>query len=147
MKEWEGTAYPKMLRDLPEIDVPLKGVRGWLLQSKDKQVAFFDIEPVGKVPPHSHCAQWGLVVEGEMSLTIGEKTRVYRKILADLFVAAKIRFYAKEEGLDLDDENELFKKWEKKDRKNRNAHMRDLDNTIEEELKEKISEPTEKPKK
>jgi quercetin dioxygenase-like cupin family protein len=79
MKEWEGTAYPEMVRDLPEIDVPLEGVRGWLLQSKDKQVAFFDIEPVGKVPPHSHCAQWGFVVEGEMSLTIGEKTRIYRK--------------------------------------------------------------------
>ncbi|GAG77208.1 unnamed protein product, partial [marine sediment metagenome] len=44
MKEWEGTPYPEMLRDLPEIDVSLKGVRGWLLQSKDKQVAFFDIE-------------------------------------------------------------------------------------------------------
>ncbi|NIO47983.1 MAG: cupin domain-containing protein [Candidatus Aminicenantes bacterium] len=79
MEEWEGTAYPEMVRDLPEIDVPLEGVRGWLLQSKDKQVAFFDIEPVGKVPPHSHCAQWGFVVEGEMSLTIGEKTTVHRK--------------------------------------------------------------------
>ncbi len=79
MKEWEGTPYPEMLRDLPGIDISLEGVRGWLLQSKDKQIAFFDIEPVGKVPPHSHCAQWGLVVEGEMSLTIGKKTRVYRK--------------------------------------------------------------------
>jgi quercetin dioxygenase-like cupin family protein len=79
MKEWEGTAYPDMVRDLPEIDVPLEGVRGWLLQSRDKQIAFFDIEPVGKVPPHSHCAQWGFVVEGEMSLKIGEKTTVYRK--------------------------------------------------------------------
>ncbi len=79
MKEWEGTAYPKMLRDLPEIDVPFKGVRGWLLQSKDKQAAFFDIKAVGKVPPHSHCAQWGVVVEGEMSFTIGEKTSVYKK--------------------------------------------------------------------
>jgi quercetin dioxygenase-like cupin family protein len=79
IKEWESTAYPEMIRNLPEIDVPLEGVRGWLLQSKDKQVVFFDIEPVGKVPPHSHCAQWGFVVGGEMSLTIGEKTKIYRK--------------------------------------------------------------------
>jgi quercetin dioxygenase-like cupin family protein len=79
MKGWEGTPYPEILRDLPQIDIPLKGLRGWLLQSKDKQVVFFDIEPIGKVPPHTHCAQWGFVVEGEMSLTIGKETRVYRK--------------------------------------------------------------------
>jgi len=77
--EGEGTPYPEMIRDLPEIDVSLEGVRGWLLQGQNKQVVFFDIEPVGVVPPHSHCAQWGLVVDGEMKLTIGEETRIYRK--------------------------------------------------------------------
>jgi quercetin dioxygenase-like cupin family protein len=40
---------------------------------------FFDIEPVGVVPPHSHCAQWGMVIDGEMKLTIGDETKVYRK--------------------------------------------------------------------
>ncbi len=79
MKTWEGTAYPEMIRNLPEIDIPLEGVRGWLLQSDKKQVVFFDIQPVGVVPPHSHCNQWGLVLEGEMSLTIGDEKRTYRK--------------------------------------------------------------------
>ena len=79
MKEWEGTPYPEMLRDLPEIDIALKGIRGWLLQSSDRQVVFFDIEPIGKMPPHSHCAQWGIMIEGEMSLTIEGKPRLYRK--------------------------------------------------------------------
>ena len=79
MKDWDGTAYPEMLRDLPEIDVPLEGVRGWLMQAGERQVAFFDIQPVGAVPAHSHGAQWGIVVEGEMELTIGDETKRYRK--------------------------------------------------------------------
>lgn len=79
MKKWEGTAYPEMIRNLPEIDISFEGIRGWLLQSERQQVVFFDIEPVGKVPPHVHCAQWGIVLEGEMSLTIGDKTEIFRK--------------------------------------------------------------------
>ncbi len=79
MTQWEGTAYPDMIRGLPEVDIHIEGVRGWLLQGGDRQVVFFDIKPVGEVPPHSHCAQWGLMVEGEMSLTIAGETKVCRK--------------------------------------------------------------------
>lgn len=77
--EWEGTPYPEIIRGLPEADIPFEGVRAWILQSSDKQVVFFDIEPVGVVPPHSHCAQWGMVIDGEMKLMIGDETKVYRK--------------------------------------------------------------------
>ena len=76
---WDGTVYPEMIRGLPEIDISMEGIRGWLLQGGEKQVVFFDIQPVGKVPPHSHCAQWGIMLEGEMALTIGEESKVYRK--------------------------------------------------------------------
>ncbi len=72
-------AYPKMVTDLPEIDISLKGVRGWLLQGTDKQVVFFDIEPVGAIPEHSHGEQWGIVVEGEAELIVNGVKKIYRK--------------------------------------------------------------------
>lgn len=71
--------YPDMIRGLPLIDIRAEGIRGWLLQSADKQVVFFDIQPVGVVPAHSHCAQWGIMLDGEMSLMIGGETKTYRK--------------------------------------------------------------------
>jgi mannose-6-phosphate isomerase-like protein (cupin superfamily) len=78
-KRNNGTPYPEMIITLPEIDIPLEAIRGWLLQAKDKQVVFFDIQPGCEVPPHSHCAQWGFVMEGEAKMVIGGKSRVYRK--------------------------------------------------------------------
>lgn len=78
-KEWDGTPFPDMIRTLPEIDISIEGIRGWFLKSTDKQVVFFDIELIGEILPHSHCAQWGLMVEGKMKLNIGGKTKVYNK--------------------------------------------------------------------
>ncbi len=61
-------------------DVGLPGVRAWISQAVDHQVVFFDIDlvPNGEIPPHSHGEQWGIVVEGEVELTIGGKTKRYR---------------------------------------------------------------------
>jgi quercetin dioxygenase-like cupin family protein len=67
--------YPEIIRGLPEIDVPIEGVRGWLIQSDDHQVVFFDIDPVGNIPEHSHGAQYGVVISGEMDLTIEGETK------------------------------------------------------------------------
>jgi quercetin dioxygenase-like cupin family protein len=78
-EQWEGTPYPGMIRRLPEVDIRVDGIRGWLLQGPRTQVVFFDIQPVGIIPSHAHCAQWGMVIEGEMSLTIGGETKTYRK--------------------------------------------------------------------
>jgi quercetin dioxygenase-like cupin family protein len=71
--------YPDMIEGLPEIDTPLPGIRGWLFQGERNQIVFFDIEKGAQVPPHSHCAQWGLVIEGEMALTIGGDPGVYHR--------------------------------------------------------------------
>jgi len=79
MKEWHETPYPDMLRNLPQADIPFKGIKAWLLQANTTQAVFFDIGPGCEVPPHCHCAQWGMVIEGEMTLTIGGETKTYKK--------------------------------------------------------------------
>lgn len=72
-------SYPEIITSLPEADIPLPGVLGWIAQGKNFQIVFFDIEPSGNLPPHSHSAQFGVVLEGEMTLTIAGETKRYSK--------------------------------------------------------------------
>ncbi len=78
-KEWDNTIYPEMIRNLPEVDIKISGIRGWLMQGGKKQVVFFDIQAGAVVPAHAHCAQWGIMLEGEMVLTISGKAKTYHK--------------------------------------------------------------------
>lgn len=71
--------YPDFIKNLPRVKHSMEGVEGWLAQGKDFQIVFFEIEPTAKVPAHSHSAQFGVVMEGEMTLTIGGDARLYRK--------------------------------------------------------------------
>ena len=68
-----------MITDLPKADILFEGVEGWLLQAKEMQVLFFQIQKPGSVPEHSHGAQWGIVVQGELTLVIDGVQGVYKK--------------------------------------------------------------------
>ncbi|MFX0016294.1 MAG: cupin domain-containing protein [Promethearchaeota archaeon] len=71
--------FPEIITSLPQAEISMEGVQAWIAQGRDFQIVFFEIEPTGVVPPHSHSAQWGIVVEGEMSLTIAGETKRYKK--------------------------------------------------------------------
>ena len=75
----EKKIYPQMITELPEVEIPFNGVKGWLLQGIDKQVVFFDIETNTSIPEHSHGEQWGIVVEGEAELIVNGIKRICRK--------------------------------------------------------------------
>jgi len=73
-------AFPAVIKDLPEADIGVNGIRAWILQGQQHQLIFFEMEPTAIVPEHSHnYAQWGMVVEGKMKLTINGKTRLCEK--------------------------------------------------------------------
>ncbi|MFW9962457.1 MAG: cupin domain-containing protein [Candidatus Sifarchaeia archaeon] len=72
-------SYPDCIRNLPKAKIPFQGVQAWIAQGLEFQIGFFEIEAIGIVPPHSHKAQYGFVIEGEMLLTIGDVTNLYTK--------------------------------------------------------------------
>ena len=75
----DPSEFPAFVRDLPEADLPFEGLRGWLLQSDSGQVLFNESEVEVSVPEHSHGDQYGIVIAGEIDLTIGGRTRTFRR--------------------------------------------------------------------
>jgi len=69
--------YPEFIKSLPKADIPMAGVTAHLLAAPSGQVVFFELPAGSTVPPHSHGAQWGIVVHGEIELTIGGRTKTY----------------------------------------------------------------------
>ena len=71
--------FPQPIRDLPEADIPLEGVKAYLSQSDSHQIIFMEFEKEVDLPEHSHAAQIGIVLEGIIELTIDGKKTAYTK--------------------------------------------------------------------
>lgn len=73
------TFFPDIIRDLPEADIPVEGLHSHLSQGADQQFVFMSFENDAEIPEHSHAAQWGVVLDGEIDLWIDGKRRVLKK--------------------------------------------------------------------
>jgi quercetin dioxygenase-like cupin family protein len=71
--------YPEIIRNLPEARVPIQDVQANLLQGSQNQLIFFNFSENAEIPMHQHGAQWGIVVNGRIDLTIGSIRQTYRK--------------------------------------------------------------------
>jgi quercetin dioxygenase-like cupin family protein len=71
--------FPEPIRNLPEADIPLKGIRAYLSQSENHQIIFMEFGEDVELPEHSHAAQVGIVLEGKIDLVIGGQRRTYIK--------------------------------------------------------------------
>ncbi|WP_166415577.1 cupin domain-containing protein [Cochlodiniinecator piscidefendens] len=71
---------PKFIQDFSSIEIPFPDdvVSTNVVRSDQGLVVFFTFHKDMHLPPHSHKAQWGSVINGEIEFTIGDETRIYR---------------------------------------------------------------------
>lgn len=71
--------FPEPIRNLPVADIPLHGLTAFISQSESHQVLFMQFENSVDLPEHSHAAQVGFVLEGQIDLTIDGTKRRFTK--------------------------------------------------------------------
>ena len=71
--------FPEPIRNLPQADIPFDGITAYLSLAQNHQVLFWEFTEDVEVPEHSHEAQWGVVLEGRIDLTIEGVERTYSK--------------------------------------------------------------------
>jgi len=71
--------FPQFIRNLPRADIPLEEVDAWILQGYDSQVLLLKVDEEKHLPEHTHGDQWGIVIDGEMELTIEGKAETYHR--------------------------------------------------------------------
>lgn len=74
-----GEVFPPPVRALPEADIPLQGLTAYLSQSEGHQILFMQFEQAADLPEHSHAAQIGFVLAGEIDLVVDGQPHSYTK--------------------------------------------------------------------
>lgn len=75
----EQMFFPEMVQNLPEVKLPYKGARGWLIQGEGEQVLFMQFSEAVELKEHSHKAQWGVVLEGKIELIMDGTRHTFKK--------------------------------------------------------------------
>ena len=71
--------FPEIIRKLPKANIPIEGLDSFLFQGDYQQILFMEFENNVEISEHSHEAQWGVVLEGEIELKIEGKLLVLKK--------------------------------------------------------------------
>jgi quercetin dioxygenase-like cupin family protein len=79
--------FPEPIRNLPEADIPIDGLKGYILQSDKHQILFMKCDKDTEVPEHSHESHWSVVLEGKINLITDGAKQGYTK--GDCFFVPK----------------------------------------------------------
>lgn len=74
-----SSIFPEPVTRLPLADIPLEGITAYLSQGAGHQIIFMEFAEDILLPEHAHESQWGIVLEGRITLTIGGVTNTYQK--------------------------------------------------------------------
>lgn len=66
----ETSSFPEIIARHPKADLGIEGVTSHLIQAGDQQLVFMEFSRDVEVAEHAHAAQWGVVLGGEMELTV-----------------------------------------------------------------------------
>src|SRR5512141_1314242 len=69
--------YPDFVRGFPTAQHAYPGIEGFMVAGQRGLVVFWDFTEDTVVPPHAHCAQWGVVFTGSVDFTIDGVRRIY----------------------------------------------------------------------
>lgn len=70
---------PEFVKALPEIELPMAGARGWLVQGQGQQVVFIEFDQTVEVPEHTHDDQWEFALAGRVELHRDGGTELYER--------------------------------------------------------------------
>jgi len=73
------TSFPEIIMKHNSADIPIDGIESFLIQAGQQQFIFMEFDRDVEVPEHSHNAQWGVVLDGEIELTIAGEPKILRK--------------------------------------------------------------------
>ena len=71
--------FPDPIRNLPEANIPIDGIKAYLSQAADHQLIFMQFEKDADLPEHSHAAQVGFVLRGKIEIIIDGIKNEYGK--------------------------------------------------------------------
>ena len=71
--------FPESILKLPRADIPIDGLKAYIAQGNLFQILYMEFEKDVIIEEHSHESQWGVILEGQIDLTIEGKEFVFRK--------------------------------------------------------------------
>lgn len=71
--------FPEAIKKLPLADIPLSGLTAYLSQGTNHQILFMEFDEDVDLAEHTHAAQYGIVLEGKIDLTIDSVRQTFVK--------------------------------------------------------------------